>query len=210
MAESEAITRVPDRETDLRNVVSLGSGDDVVVAGTQPVLLLGNAGDDTIVGGVANDTILGGSGDDFIDLNGGSDIAFGGAGADNFSVRDNRPSGLRTISDFNPFEDIFTLSSIGMNCVHFKSITKCKVVIFPDLIQILEGEEAEEHARQEPEGSLIDLDEFFTNTSTGALLDLSPLSAEAGQVLFLGRTVEEFTQENTRFEILLDDILFLG
>jgi Ca2+-binding RTX toxin-like protein len=102
-----------------------GAGNDVLIGGIGPDSLSGGDGDDTLSGLAEDraaarnateadedgpDILDGGDGDDVLWL-GMDDIGTGGEGADEFAVdhRGDHDDGVRTITDYNPEEDVITL-----------------------------------------------------------------------------------------------------
>lgn len=69
-------------ETDLRDVILAGAGNDNVRGGHGNDELRGDVGDDTIEGGFGVDLVIGGAGDDVLTGNAWSDQLFGGDGND--------------------------------------------------------------------------------------------------------------------------------
>jgi len=66
--------------------VTGSEGNDVMVAGNLPSLLVGGAGDDQLFGGDSNDILDGGAGADQLSGGTGSDLMFGGDGDDTYLV----------------------------------------------------------------------------------------------------------------------------
>ncbi|HLQ47124.1 MAG TPA: calcium-binding protein, partial [Planctomycetaceae bacterium] len=64
------------------NIIDGGDGNDTLSGGAGNDSVLGNDGNDDIDGGVGNDTVIGGNGLDTIDGGGGNDSMTGGDGAD--------------------------------------------------------------------------------------------------------------------------------
>ena len=72
--------------------VSLGNGDDRVLASDGAVSVYGGGGDDVLLGGAGADTISGDEGDDVVSGGAGDDELFGGSGADRVSGGDGADS----------------------------------------------------------------------------------------------------------------------
>lgn len=72
----------PDSESDLRDVVFAGNGNDSVLGGYGNDELRGDAGNDTLEGGYGADTMIGGTGDDFLTGSAWGDVLVGGDGND--------------------------------------------------------------------------------------------------------------------------------
>ncbi|MBP0597938.1 hypothetical protein J8I26_07490 [Herbaspirillum sp. LeCh32-8] len=108
---------VPDElegDSNSRNYIDGGSGDDYIVGGNAGDILVGGAGDDTIVGGLGNDLIIGGTGDDYLVGSLGFDTyVFGaGSGNDTLELVSLRPGLSKT--DTLRFQDISSLNDIKM------------------------------------------------------------------------------------------------
>ncbi|MBY6090076.1 calcium-binding protein [Maritimibacter alkaliphilus] len=71
-----------ENETDLRDVIYGGNGNDSIDGGDGNDELRGDAGNDTILGGYGADTVIGGDGNDALTGQTWSDAIFGGAGSD--------------------------------------------------------------------------------------------------------------------------------
>jgi hypothetical protein len=83
-----------------------GTGNELnnIIAGNQANnVLYSKQGNDTVLGNGGNDTLVGGLHDDTLT---------GGAGADKF-LRKYSTTGIDTITDFNPVEDLFCVSASG-------------------------------------------------------------------------------------------------
>ncbi len=107
-------------------IAGLG-GDDVLSGLTGNDLLLGGAGRDTLLGQAQNDVLVGGSGDDVLDggtgndiltggdgsdvLKGGSGLFGGNSGSDTFVFQAGE-TGVDTIQDLTPGEDVIDISGL--------------------------------------------------------------------------------------------------
>ena len=85
------------------DILSGGAGDDTLSGGNGNDTLSGGAGDDTLSGGNGNDTLSGGAGDDILN---------GGLGSDIFEFTSGE-TGVDTIQDFNPGNDVIRLTGFG-------------------------------------------------------------------------------------------------
>lgn len=89
-----------------------GAGRDILVGGDGDDILVGGPGDDGMNGGPGNDTLNGNDGDDILVGGDGDDTMDGGPGIDNFTFASG--SGVDTILNFNPAEDVVVIST-GVN-----------------------------------------------------------------------------------------------
>jgi hypothetical protein len=79
---------------ELNNIIAGNEANNLLYSKQGNDIVLGNGGNDTLVGGLDDDTLT------------------GGAGADKF-VRKYSTTGIDTITDFNPVEDLFYVSASG-------------------------------------------------------------------------------------------------
>ncbi|MEM7439218.1 MAG: calcium-binding protein [Pseudomonadota bacterium] len=131
--------------SDGADIIEGGEGSDTIDGGADADSISGDAGDDTLWGAGGADTLFGGEGDDVLNgasdesstnedgsvdgtdtLDGGdgddrlilgaSDQGTGGAGADTFSIDEAvAGSGLATVADFDPAEDVLSLEYTATN-----------------------------------------------------------------------------------------------
>lgn len=91
-----------------------GSGNDTLIGNFIGNILAGNDGNDNLRGNGGNDTLAGGTGLDTLDGGSGADTLTGAGGADVFIFKaENRASGIDTITDFTPGEDMIVLSDFA-------------------------------------------------------------------------------------------------
>ncbi|MEM6680695.1 MAG: choice-of-anchor I family protein, partial [Pseudomonadota bacterium] len=88
-----------------------GLGDDTLNGDAGADILLGGKGDDVLNGGLGNDVLKGGTGEDILNGGAGNDWLSGGDNADIFSFEPG--SGQDIIRDFEPGEDLITLSGFS-------------------------------------------------------------------------------------------------
>ncbi|GAB4133053.1 MAG: hypothetical protein Fur0046_03410 [Cyanobacteria bacterium J069] len=74
--------------------------------------LRGEGGDDILLGEVGNDALMGDTGNDLLVGGVGQDTLIGGAGRDSFDLSTTRSSGLDTLIDFRPSDDVLLVSAV--------------------------------------------------------------------------------------------------
>lgn len=134
-----------------RDIVYGGNGNDIVWLGPSGDMfkggrlieasdrVYGGQGKDRIFAGNGNDTVSGGNGDDTLSGGFGDDVLEGGLGDDTFHFRSEGNSGVDTILDFSPGEDVLRVIGASSNEILFSEVENGTVVTWRNGQVELEG-----------------------------------------------------------------------
>ncbi|WP_421938162.1 5'-nucleotidase C-terminal domain-containing protein [Pelagibius sp.] len=126
-----------------------GDDDDRLDGGRDEDMLFGQDGDDTLEGGDDDDTLEGGAGDDVLDGGDDDDTLIGGEGDDTLTGGDDDDifvfesgSGVDTITDFEPGDDLIKLD--GFSIADFDDVLDAAVDDGGDVVITLDEDNGDE------------------------------------------------------------------
>lgn len=167
----------PPRPGDVHQLVGT-EGNDTLSAGLLASSIQGLGGNDLLTGSSAADTIDGGSGNDTLVGGGGDDVLLGGDGDDELRYSGN--AGAVSLIEGGAGNDVIEIGPLGRNTVVYRAGDGLDTIVvndedgddtlrfadleLEDLLFVRQGDNLLIGLREDPQGSIVLLSNFFTAT----------------------------------------------